>query len=352
MNLLRLLFLGPLSILCLKSTAQVDDLMRDKNITWIAESYNDFLTDASAEEKIGKRLSVAKMLKFYNPTESDMPEAFVLQNYILELAKAEKLTIYKDDRCTQEVSYSSVISWIDSFRFIEPTTYYVNRCRLGANFIAEEDILFFRAHQILYYDSSKVQFSLRTLAVAPMKQIRNDTGAFMYWIPIFWLKVSDLKEKRVLSDESITWAKGMTLVNGVALKADSVKILKQMSDSIPIAPLFQAVLTKPNIPFYRPDSLPLWVKYTFAETQKLFIRRDTACSGIDPDPNQTKLTIINSDIHSTDIVGLRLIQNWYWDDRKKRLEIYLVATAPLKNINNEAGEFLFKMPIFYRRTDD
>jgi hypothetical protein len=349
MNVLRLLFLGPLSILCLQSTAQVDDLVRDRNITWIAESYNDFLTDASAEEKIGKRLSVAKMLKFYNPTESDMPEAFVLQNYILELAKAEKLTIYKDDRCTQEVSYSSVISWIDSFRFIEPTT-YDNRCRLGASFIAEEDILFFRAHQILYYDSKKVQFGLRTLAIAPMKQIRNDTGAFMYWIPIFWIKVSDLKEKRVLSDESITWAKGMTLINGVALKADSVKILKQMSDSVPIAPLFQAVLTKPNIPFYRTDSMPIRVKYSLIERQKLFINRDTiTCSGAEPLP---KPLIFNNDIHPMDIVGLQLIQNWYWDDKKKRLEIYLVATAPLKNVNNEAGEFLFKMPIFYRLNAD
>jgi hypothetical protein len=51
MNVLRLLFLGPLSILCFQSTAQVDDLMRDKNITWIAESYNDFLTDEIAAEK-------------------------------------------------------------------------------------------------------------------------------------------------------------------------------------------------------------------------------------------------------------------------------------------------------------
>lgn len=41
MKSLRLYFLGPLSILCLQITAQVDDLMRDKNITWIAESYND-----------------------------------------------------------------------------------------------------------------------------------------------------------------------------------------------------------------------------------------------------------------------------------------------------------------------
>jgi hypothetical protein len=142
----------------------------------------------------------------------------------------------------------------------------------------------------------------------------------------------------------------MELRNGVALRADSVKILKKMNDSLPIAPLFQAFVTNPTIPFYKSDSMPLWVKHTFKERQKLLIWRDTiSCSGGEP---MKELMILNNDTKATDVVGLRLIQNWYWDDKKKRLEIYLVATAPLIDVKNEADEFLFKMPLFYRRTDD
>lgn len=347
MKALQLLFLGPLSIFCLKSTAQVEDLMRNKNITWIAESYNNFLTDSlipMVEEKIGKRISGATMLKFYNPAAEDMPEEFVLQNFILELAKKEKLPIYKDDKCTQSVSYDIASGKIDTDSVGQIV--YELKCTMGKGMLFCENILFFRAHQILYYDSANEQFGLRTLALAPM--VKNYKDSLSAWRPLFWIKVDDLKEKRNLSDESITWAKRMTLINGVALKADSVKILKQMNDSLPIASLFQAVLTKPNIPFYRPDSLPSRVKYTFIERQKLFTQRDTlTCISLEP-----AFKIINNDIHPKDVVGLRLIQNWYWDDTKKRLEIYLVATAPLKNITNEAGEFLYKQPLFYRRTDD
>ncbi len=90
MKSLRLYFLGPLSILCFQITAQVDDLMKDKNITWMAESYNDFLTDERAEEKIGKRISGVRMLKFYNPAEDGIPEEFLLQNCILELTKKSR----------------------------------------------------------------------------------------------------------------------------------------------------------------------------------------------------------------------------------------------------------------------
>lgn len=113
MKRLRLCFLVPLSIFCCQMTAQVDDLMRDKNITWIAESYNDFLTDESAAETIGKRISGARLLKFYNPTEGGMPEEFVLQDFILELAKAGQLL-------KQEIFFSNIHFFIAE-QTINPT---------------------------------------------------------------------------------------------------------------------------------------------------------------------------------------------------------------------------------------
>jgi Gliding motility associated protein GldN len=352
MKALRLFCLLPLSILCLKMTAQVEDLTQDKSITWIAESYNDFFANARIAEELNEGRNKAKLIESYDFTEENAPENCGLQHAILKAAKEGKFSLYADGDCNKPISYDelclkdtiveeNLISKKIEMRVVvhEPIT-------------AIHRLLFLRAHQIVYFDTQKVQFGLRTLAIAIMIRAFNKEDQPSGFRPYFWIKANDLLEKYNLSDDAITWMKTVELRNGVALASDNVKILKQINDSVPIAPLFQAVLTKPNIPFYRPDSLPLWVKYTFAETQKLFIRRDTACSGIDPDPNQTKLTIINSDIYPTDIVGLRLIQNWYWDDKKKRLEIYLVATAPLKNVNNEAGEFLFRQALFYRRTDD
>ncbi len=49
---------------------------------------------------------------------------------------------------------------------------------------------------------------------------------------------------------------------------------------------------------------------------------------------------------------LGFIQNWYWDESKKRLGIWLSATSILKDVNDSEGNRMFRRPLFYRRTDD
>jgi hypothetical protein len=351
MKALRLFCLLPLSILCLKMTAQVEDLMRDKNITWMVESYNDFLIDENVVEKIGKEISRVKMLKFYNPTEGDMPEEFFLQYLILKLAQNKKISIYKDDKCTQPVSYEIASGGIDTSTWSDPTTYETG-CSLGRGYVDIERLLFFRAHQIIYYDSAKIQFGLRTVAIAPMTSIANERGEITGWRPLFWIKVTDLKENRNLSDESITWAKRMILTNGVSLKADNVKILKRFGENEPVASLFYAIKSKPKIPFY--DSYYSSIKTEFNTTQRadFFTEKDSS--------KPFDITTYNVDDHHfptngikvTDVKELRILQNWYWDDKKQQIEIWLSAVGPLVDMKNEAGEFLYKYPLFYRRTDD
>ena len=49
---------------------------------------------------------------------------------------------------------------------------------------------------------------------------------------------------------------------------------------------------------------------------------------------------------------VKLIQNWYWNNRKKRIEIWLSAIAPLKQETNNMTDIYYNRPLFYRRTDD
>jgi Gliding motility associated protein GldN len=350
MKSLRLYILGPLSILCLQITAQVDDLMRDKNVTWMAESYNDFLTDEIAVEKIGKEISRVKTLKFYNPTEGGMPEEFVLQYFILELAQNGKIPIYKDDKCTQPVSYEIASGEKDTDEL--GGIVYETKCTLGKGYMTAEYMIFFRAHQILYYDSSKVQFGLRTLAIAPMLRQTDEKGETTGWKPLFWIKVTDLKEKRNLSDESITWAKRMILTNGVSLKADNVKILKTFGKNEPAASLFQAIKKKAEIPFYDSYDTSIKTKFSMARRGDFFTERDSSKPFDITTYNVDDHHFPTSGIKVTDIKELRILQNWYWDNKKQQIEIWLSAVGPLIDMKNEAGEFLYKMPLFYRRTDD
>ena len=341
MNALKVLILIPLSIFCFQSTAQVEDLMRDKNITWMVESYNDFMTDYVAEEQLGKKMSRAKLLKFCNPSEVGMDEEFTLQELILELAKANTLPIYKDDQCTQPTSYDSASADIDTVTDIKR---YEWRCSLGIGILTAESFLFFRVRQVLYYDSVNVQFGLRTLAIAPMRRQYNQIGETVAWKPLCWMKVTDLKEKRNLSDESITWAKRLELMDGVSLQSDSVKILKQMSDSTPVTALFKALTDNPKIPFYNNDNATPRVKLSPQE-RAIFLTQKERNVIVDD-------KLLGEVIKARPIKELRIVQNWYWNNKKKQLEIELTAVGPLMDIRSDAGEFLYKIPIFYRRTDD
>ena len=79
MKALRLYFLGPLSILCLQITAQVDDLMRDKNISGLIEVYNNVFTEKDIEEKIAYPTNNITTLRLENRNGISLPKNFVLQ---------------------------------------------------------------------------------------------------------------------------------------------------------------------------------------------------------------------------------------------------------------------------------
>ena len=91
MKALKILFLLPLSIMSLQMSAQIDDLLRNKDITWVAESYNDFVIDESRLDQIGKKTSRTNPLKLINNSEEVLDDRFAIQQWIVAAARNEKL---------------------------------------------------------------------------------------------------------------------------------------------------------------------------------------------------------------------------------------------------------------------
>jgi hypothetical protein len=352
MKTLKILFLLPLSILSLKTTAQIDDLLKNKDITWAVEVYNDFLTEAAHGDKIGKEISRVTQLKLLNEKEKAMDETFVFQNILMNNVKEGKVPIYKDSLCKIVMLPKDLLE-TDTLPGGDPIT-FEQKIKVVSFYPAIEYILFFRARQVFFFDEKKAQFGLRTLAVAPMKRVFTETGEPTGWKPLFWMKATDLTQKGKLTDNAITWAAQMNLFEGMAINADSSnKILKQTGVDAPFASLFKTLLNNPKIPFYKFDSFDAKEKLNMLEREGCLFSRDTM---IDPESvkngQELKVKIVVLETKINAFQRLKLIQNWYWNDKRQRLEIYLLATAPLKDLRNEVGEFLYRKPLFYRRTDD
>lgn len=350
MNALKILFLLSLSMLNFKMTAQIDDLLKNKDITWIAETYNDFAIHESFEADAGQNSSRSIPLKLINKSQGMLSETYAIQEWLIEAVKNEQLPIFDDENLKQKQSYK-IITNADIITEIDPIT-FLTRVKVVVNNLYIPNILLFRAKQIIFYNSKKAQFGMRTLAVAPIYNYRdydyNTNLVVNTPKPLFWFKPQDLNKTQRLSKKNITWAKRMSLVNGLAIHSDSVKILKKVAESMPLAHLFLAVKTNRRLPFYKNETgIEPRKKIPFEERKNMFSRNDTLRI-LDPLTYTESYKMITEETKPSDCESLQLIQNWYWNDRKKRLEIYLVATAPLKD-SYFGG---YKMPLFYCRTDD
>ena len=120
---------------------------------------------------------------------------------------------------------------------------------------------------------------------------------------------------------------------------------------MPIQHWLEAFETKPHIPFYKMETPTLAKKIDFSDRQKAFISSDTILS-VNTATYAVKFKVVYQRVQFNDVNHLKFIQNWYWDDKKKRFEIYLIATAPLQDIRNEGdGSLMYRMPLFYRKTN-
>ncbi len=71
----------------------------------------------------------------------------------------------------------------------------------------------------------------------------------------------------------------------------------------------------------------------------------------DPLTYEEKIEIVQKEFRATDFPRLRLVQNWYWDDRQQRLLIDLQRFAPLRPVDRPAvwKNMVIEQPLFFYR---
>jgi Gliding motility associated protein GldN len=336
-------------LLPLFSSAQVSDLMNNKDITWIIESNNDFMMSQAHEKVIGKQLNEIAKLKYINLSKNNVEDDFIFQNILMEAVKKGTLTIYQDSNCTIPKTYKSLNS-IDTISMFTPEP-NSSGVKIIENEIDPSSIYIFRARQIVYFNAKKIQFGLRTISIALIKKIADEQGNLLEWKTICWIKATDILKENDLNDKDITWAQHNSLSNGVLIsgynfKNTLAKTLKATSDTMPMWNLQNALIERPDIPFYNIESSNPKTKLDSQERYNLHTQTDTITT------LENKQVVIKTLINANDYHRLKLVQNWYWNNKKQRLEIWLLAIAPVYNHNDELGNFLGYKPAFYRRTDD
>jgi Gliding motility associated protein GldN len=341
------------------STAQFADLMTNKNVAWVAASCIDVRLDVLNEQDQTHIFEQTHcntegglaILKYQDTKAVGVSEGtFFFANTLLKALENKELTAYADSLCVQPIDVAALLTRIDTIQQIDPTTYQT-RYKIVQSMINYEDIKLFRAYQITYYSTKNNTWNSRTLAIAPLVMHHDEAGNFVAWKPLFWLKVAD--KKADLNASSITWAvRRWSKDKESSLNLNTAKIHKKIGENVPMVHFLNAVKTNPQLRVYKHsnnwyDKEPL----SASDKESVFASIDTIQT-IDPVTYETKTKIVRADLDVTTINYVRLVQEWAWDNKRKVLSVRCLGVSPMRDVNNEEGEFLFRTPLFYQRLDD
>lgn len=350
-----LLFIGIPSIV----PAQYARLLKNPNIIWAAEMELTYslkpppVLDPLRENEIA-------FWKCYDPRETVQYDGGeMLIRKMLEAARSGAWPAWQLDDPMKQLDLETVLDSLCGKRDTIITFDVVTFEEVIKSVRYDWDLKYFtaiRARQLLYYDEKKGEFGLLTTAVAPVltltmkvqpkspEEAERDTVIYEQ-IP-FWLKMSDFRAKALrkspnVNDTNISWAAQIRTL-GNSPEPSGMTPLKNTKESVMQVLLdrfrYDRRYTATN--FYN-DPIP------FDTREALFVSADTVMR-LDPETYVETIEINRNELSAEHRLQLRLVQNWYWDDRKQRLIIRLERFAPIVD-----GDLWWNWPgrpLFYRRT--
>lgn len=204
-----------------------------------------------------------------------------------------------------------------------------------------------RVRQLLYYVDKADEFRVIPLAYAPALHLKlsefDDEPAL--WHTPFWFKMPDnskfLRKKK--GHFSIV-RRVTTLSNSPSI--NELKVLKDLKPPVP-----QQLLDR-----VRKDEH--YEVFHFAQDrqiptgalERMIVTIDTITT-FDPETYEERVVIVRKELTGEQVVQVRLVQDWMWDDRRRQLVIKPIGFAPMVETTDQDGNFRFFRPLFWRFYD-
>lgn len=346
--LLRAIF----CVVCLASVttarAQWADLLRNPEVTWVAEYTTDYLMDLEGEEDYAyeDKPNYIDLLQFINTdNEHDLygrnlqPSKYLSQQ-LLNAARDTQFQCFKDSSCRLELSTT------ERYHSLTKLDTAIGCCdcplsemyRIIKNDVSFEDVWCFRTRQIYWYDRKRARFDARLLAYAPVVFTKDNEGNTTGTRTLFWVKAGELSPK-TLKTKSFNYVFQTKMLHN----APSHNVLKVIKGALDFKKHFAKELSFPSYPLVNAST------YQPASSDTL----SAICFGTDTiisyDPTTYEEIIQLESRNCIELIErIRFVQNWYYDERRQRLYCRLVGVAPLATIRDVEGRFRFFKPLFYQ----
>ncbi|HMN89202.1 MAG TPA: gliding motility protein GldN [Saprospiraceae bacterium] len=116
---------------------------------------------------------------------------------LMDAAKNSEITVYstEDDKFTQPLTAEEVAAKgasVDTVTTFDPET-YDETIKIVVNEINPEDIKRFRIKEVWFFDKELSTLRVRILGIAPLRDIKDDNGNFLYEQALFWVYYPDAR---------------------------------------------------------------------------------------------------------------------------------------------------------------
>lgn len=340
---MRRLALPLLFFFHLQLHAQYDDLLRNPDITWVAEYTTDFELNPVYNTKLEEEHNLLNIIRLENKSlengickESDL--TVLVGQFILNGLYKGAFSCFTDSLLQKPVTFEhlwTIIYRPDTFPdFNHPTDTIIQVDQLRA-----EEIELFRARQVLYYNARERVLGARLIALAPVIPITDADGNRLGFRAVVWIKVPVLEGRAMkkLSKEANYVVQTRMKENAPALNQTTQ--VKGYFDF----PKWAAVeVSKPSHQCLTYDAFR---PFNIEKLKASVFTTDTIVSYND-NYEQTIDQIVQNDA-TRQVEKIRFVQNWYFDERSHAFDCRVVAVAPLAAIRDSEGNFRYYKPLFY-----
>ena len=316
--------------------AQYDDLLRNPNITWVAEYTTDFELNPVYNENLDEEYNLLNVIRLENQGArnglySDLEISRYFSQSLLNDLNAGHYACFADEQLQHPLPPEQVQL------LLNPRETYFNADHRDTVILIHQtragDVDLFRVRQVFYFDQKSRRFGCRLLAFSPLINQQDKNGELSGRTPAFWIKCSSNKQPGKKTERNAAYL-FQTYMKDNAPAPDQLQVKKGKFD---LQNWATAEVRHPSHPCYSYDGFqPL----NQAALQDLVFTTDTI-SPYDDDPQ-----IITSNA-ITDVEKIRFVQNWVFDERRKSLYCRLTAAAPLAAKRDSEGNFRYYKPLFY-----
>ncbi len=339
----------PLLAICLWVSAfpsfvccQTGDLLRNPDITWVAEYTSDYVMNPADEDGEYPPLNYLDVIRFECPAPaSGLYGKRYMSRYLsarlLNLAQTPGFQCYTDSLVQKVMTGEQLSDRIN----IRHTGH--NQCSPEEITWTEEvhldDIRCFRVRQIFWYDRKKRAFDGMPVSFAPVVNTLDSNGEVNGARSLFWLKAGRNESKR-LENTQFSYVFQTKMAGNAPGPAD----MKTLKGSLGIRNLTEEEITNPSR--QRLDAGEFSPLSTEQLMKQCYIT-DTVIT-YNPETYDDEPTVTYEHRNYLEQVDkIRFVQNWYYDERRKSLLCRLTGIAPLAAIRDSEGVFRYYKPLFY-----